>query len=102
MTAVSQDVLKNIKKMVMKNRKEKLLDQLEVGADSILISNAMKVLGIRFDGKLRWKVHVQDIVYKSKRMFSELKVVRHHLTQDQLLTSGTSQDFGLLYCWMPV
>jgi len=62
----------------------------------------MKVLGIKFDNGLNWDPHIAEITARSKRMISGLRIIRHHLTQDQFMSVATSQYYGALFYAMPV
>jgi len=70
--------------------------------ETIAVAKTMKVLGITFDFDLSWRTHMENVVKKSQRMVSGLKVIRHALSEDQFLTVATSQYYGSLYYGLPV
>jgi len=60
--------------MVMANRKEKSPDEINVGQDTIKAQDAMKILAMKFDNDLSWITRITEIIQKSKRMISGLRI----------------------------
>jgi len=83
--------------MFMSNKKYPIPQNITVSDETITISSTLKVLGITFDKDLRWNSHIANLVKKSQRMISGLRVICSKMTQDQIMKVITSQYFGALY-----
>jgi len=83
--------------MFMNNKKVEVPLEIMVTNESIPISSSLKVLGVTFDKDMKWNSHVANLVKKSQRMISGLKIIRSKMNQEQIMKVITSQYFGALY-----
>lgn len=90
--------------MLMNHYKKQLFPAslITESGEEIILVKSMKILGITFDFDLSWRTHMDNLMKKSQRMISGLKIIRHALTESQFTTVATSQYFGSLYYGLPV
>jgi len=62
----------------------------------------MKVLGITFDWMMNWSTHMENMIAKSNKMMSGLKIIRNKFSEKQFMQIVTSQYYGNLNYAMPV
>ncbi len=78
---------------------------LSIDGESFSTGKTMKVLGVTFDSKMKWDVHVDKILSKAKTMFYGLRILRRNLGQKSFLKILTVQFFSKIYyasvVWLP-
>ncbi len=56
-------------------------------------SSTLKVLGIVFDNRLQWDKQVEKVTRETRRSLQGLKIIKRHLSEQELLTLVTSLCF---------
>ena len=57
----------------------------------------MNVLGVTFDSKVNWSLHINNSINKAKRALHALKLIRPHFTPTELRQIVTSNFYSILY-----
>jgi hypothetical protein len=70
---------------------------LTVNGESFSTRDTMKVLGVTFDSKLKWDVHVNNVVKSAKSNIHGLCILRRNLSEKLYLKILTSQFFAKMY-----
>ena len=70
---------------------------VNVGANRILSSNTMNVLGVSFDSKMQWSSQVSNTVKKAKSALHAITIIKKYFNQKELLTLITSNFYSILF-----
>ena len=57
----------------------------------------MNVLGVAFDSKINWQIHIQKAITKSKKNLHAIKLIRKHFNKKEILQLITSNYYSVLY-----
>ena len=60
-------------------------------------SNQMNVLGVTFDSRLTWSIHISNQINKANKALYAIKLIKKYFTQTEILTLITSNYFSILY-----
>jgi hypothetical protein len=77
-------------------------DAIEISDRKIKVTNSFKVLGVMFDSKLDWTLHVNQVTAKTNRIMYALKKIRRFLNTSQANQVVTSFYFSVLYYGMEI
>jgi len=69
-------------------------ETLVINDKSFKFGSTMKVLGVEFDYRLKFNHHIANVVAKSKKLSSALRMIRKKLKFDQFLKVMTCQYYG--------
>ena len=72
---------------------------IEIIINNALIksSNEMKMLGIKFDRKITWSIHISKQINKANKALHAIKLIKKYFTQAEILTLITTNFFSILY-----
>ena len=57
----------------------------------------MNVLGVTFDSRLTWSIHISNQINKANKALYAIKLIKKYFTQTEILTLITSNYFSVLY-----
>ena len=72
---------------------------IEIIINNALIksSNEMNLLGITFDRKMTWSIHISKQINKVNKALHVIKLIKKYFTQAEILTLITTNFFSILY-----
>jgi len=76
--------------------------ELVINDQPMKVLTEMKVLGITFDWMMNWSIHMENMIAKSNKMMSGLKIIRNKFSEKQFMQIVTSQYYGNLNYAMQV
>jgi len=82
---------------VIFSKNEPRFTTLTVNNESFSTSSSMKVLGVTFDSKLKWDVHVNNVVKSAKKSIQGLRILRRNLSEYNFMKVLTAQLFSKMY-----
>jgi len=85
----------------MIRQKEPTILTLECAGRRIASKPSLKVLGVVIDHRLRWSVHIKQLVSRVRGLIGGLKMVRRKFTEAQTKILVTSQLLSILHYACP-
>ncbi len=70
---------------------------IQVKGESFSTRESMKVLGIMFDSRLKWDVHVNNVIKNAKNNIHGLRILRRNLSERNYLKILNAQFFSKMY-----
>ena len=70
---------------------------INVGANRIVSSNTMNVLGVSFDSKMQWSNQVSNSIKKAKSALHAINLIKKYFSSKELLTLITSNFYSILF-----
>ncbi len=82
--------------------KDNIEIKLDVNGIEVKTSSSMRVLGVTFDSRLRWDVHLSNTIANAKRAIQGLRILRRNMSRRSFLHILTAQFFSKMYYGSPV
>ena len=70
---------------------------LHINNSPIESKEAMNVLGVTFDSKLKWSKHINNAIQKARKALHAIKLIKQHFTPQELRQIITSNFYSILY-----
>ena len=70
---------------------------VKIGPDEVVSKDNINVLGVLFDAKLEWSLHIKNAIEKSAKALNALSLIRRYFNSNELLQLVTSNYFSILY-----
>ena len=70
---------------------------VKIGSDEVVSKDNINVLGVLFDAKLEWSLHIRNAINKSAKALNALGLIRKYFNTNELLQLVTSNYFSILY-----
>jgi len=77
--------------------KEPYTTQICIGDETIMSKASLKALGVTFDHRLRWDIHVDNVCNRVRGLLCGLRILRRKVTEKQAVCLVTAQVFSVLY-----
>jgi len=87
--------------IVMSRQKEPTILTLQCAGRRIASKPSLKALGVVIDHRLRWSVHIKQLLSRVRGLICGLKMVRRKFTEAQTKILVTSQLLSILYYACP-
>ena len=71
--------------------------RIRIGNEFIYSKDSINVLGVLFDTKLSWSLHVRTAVIKAARALNAMKLIRKYFNTKELLQLITSNYYSILF-----
>ena len=70
---------------------------IKINGTQILTKNFINVLGVTFDSKLNWSVHIANCISKAKKSLYALRLLRPFFCKNKMRTLLDSNFYSILY-----
>ena len=78
-------------------KKDLPLVSLNLNGNDLLSKDNMNVLGVAFDCKLNWQIHIKKAITKAKSSLHAIQLINKHFTRKEVLQLITSNYYSVLY-----
>ena len=79
------------------SRKESMSVTITLGNTVIKSSDTINILGVTFDNKLQWSIHIRKAIDKANKSLNAIKIIRKYFNSSDLIKLITSNYFSILY-----
>jgi hypothetical protein len=83
--------------LVVFHRYDTSRSEIRVRDKNITSKQSMKVLGVHFDSRLTWDIHVDKAILKSRGSLHALRTLRSYFTVNEMIKLITSNVYSKLY-----
>ena len=71
--------------------------KIKICGTQIISKSSINVLGVTFDSKLNWSVHIANAISKAKKSLYALRQIKPFFTKSQMRTLIDSYFYSVLY-----